>query len=249
MASTNGVIFSESMADILANPVDNCFGSMQAKSTTPVACLVIEDNAVTVDEQIGTDLLPETHPPTPSDLIAGIDRVNGMLSDTIKVCECIKCPRKASSPSSMSLGLRNTAHVASRYMKRKIQIESGPKTQDRGSRRSHIDEPCPIHENPKHTARQCRVPKKLRRRLTAAHHCQLNQETSPDHLAFQIARTTISPYYSGEELEILDREMLVVSADVPPQDGETYEQRQERENVNAAIVFDDNKNLLLLHQA
>jgi hypothetical protein len=31
-------------------------------------------------------------------------------------------------------------------MKRNIQIESGPKTQDRGSRRSHLDKPCPIHE-------------------------------------------------------------------------------------------------------
>jgi hypothetical protein len=52
----------------------------------------------------------------------------------------------------------------------------------------------------------------------------MNREPSPDRLAFQIARTTISPNYSGEELETLDREILVASADVPPQDGETYEQ-------------------------
>jgi hypothetical protein len=31
--------------------------------------------------------LTETHPPTPSDLIAGIGHVEGMLSDMIKVCE------------------------------------------------------------------------------------------------------------------------------------------------------------------
>jgi hypothetical protein len=169
MASTNDVIFPKSMADILANPVDICFGSMPAKSTTPAACLAIEGNAVTTDQQIGTDLLTETHPPTPSDLIAGIDRVEGMLSDTIRVSERVKCPRKTSSPFSMPLGLRNAAHVASRYMKRKIQIEFGPKTQDRGRCRSHLDEPHPIHENPKHTARQCRVLKKLRRPITAAH--------------------------------------------------------------------------------
>jgi hypothetical protein len=36
---------------------------------------------------------------------------------------------------------------------------------------------------------------------------------------------------------------LVVFADVPPEDGETDEQRQERENTNAARVFDDNKSL------
>jgi hypothetical protein len=106
-----------------------------------------------VDQQIGTDLLTETHPPTPSDLIVWIDRVEGMLSDTIKVCERVKRPCRTPSSSSMPHGLRNAAHVASRYMKRKIQVESGPKIQDRGSHRSHLDEPCPIHENPKHTTR------------------------------------------------------------------------------------------------
>jgi hypothetical protein len=93
MASANGVIFPESMADILANPVDICFGSMPATSTTAAACLVIEGNAVTADQQIGTDLLKETHPPTHCDLLAGIDHVEGMLSDIIKIYECIKCPR------------------------------------------------------------------------------------------------------------------------------------------------------------
>jgi hypothetical protein len=37
------------MADILTNPVDICFGSMLAKSTTPAACLDIEGNVVTAD--------------------------------------------------------------------------------------------------------------------------------------------------------------------------------------------------------
>jgi hypothetical protein len=150
---TYGVIFPESMMDILANPVDICFASMPTKFTTPAAYLIIEGNAVTKDQQIGTDLLIETHPPTPSDLIAGIDRVEGMLSNTIKVCERDKHHRRTSSPSSMPLGLHNVVHIASRYMKRKIQIESEPKTQDHGSRRSHLDEPCLVHENPKHTTR------------------------------------------------------------------------------------------------
>jgi hypothetical protein len=90
MASTNGFIFPESMADILANLVDIYFGSMPATSTAPAACLVIEGNAVTSNQQIKTDLSTETHPPTPSDLIVRIDRVEGMLYDTIKVCECVK---------------------------------------------------------------------------------------------------------------------------------------------------------------
>jgi hypothetical protein len=153
MASTNGVIFPESIADIHANPVDIFFGSMLATSTTPAVCLVIEGNAVTTNQQIETDLSKKTHPPTPSDLITGIDRVQGMLSDTIKVCEHVKCPRTTPSTSSMPLGLRNAAHVASRYRKRKIQIESRLNSQDRGSRGNHLDEPCPIHEKSKHTAR------------------------------------------------------------------------------------------------
>jgi hypothetical protein len=165
MASTNGIIFPGSMADILDNPVDICFGSMPVTSTASAACLVIEGNAVTTDQQIRTDLLTKAHPPTSRDLITGIDRVEGMLSDTIKICERVKRPRVTSSPSSMPLGLRNAAHVASRYMKRKIQIESGPNSQDRGNCRNHLDEPCPIHEKSKHTACQCRVLKKLRRPL------------------------------------------------------------------------------------
>jgi hypothetical protein len=66
MASTNSVIFPESMADILANPVDISFGSMPATSTAPAACLIIEGNAVTTNQQIETDLLTEIHPPTHS---------------------------------------------------------------------------------------------------------------------------------------------------------------------------------------
>jgi hypothetical protein len=57
MASTNGIIFPESMVDILANPIDIFFGSMPAKSTVPAACLVIEGNAVPSDQQIGTERL------------------------------------------------------------------------------------------------------------------------------------------------------------------------------------------------
>jgi hypothetical protein len=56
LASTNGIIFPESMADILTNPVDIFFGSMSAASTASAACLIIEGNAVTTNQQIETDL-------------------------------------------------------------------------------------------------------------------------------------------------------------------------------------------------
>jgi hypothetical protein len=50
MASTNGVIFLESMADFLANPVDICFGSVTTTSTASAACLIIEGNAVITNQ-------------------------------------------------------------------------------------------------------------------------------------------------------------------------------------------------------
>jgi hypothetical protein len=62
----------------------------------------------------------------------------------------------------------------------------------------------------------------------------MNQESSPDRLAFQVAHTTISPNYPGEVFETPDCQILVASADVSSQDGETDEQRQECENANAA---------------
>jgi hypothetical protein len=62
----------------------------------------------------------------------------------------------------------------------------------------------------------------------------MNWKSSPDRLAFQITCTTIFPNYLGEELETLDREILVVSVYVPQQDEEIDEQCQKRENANAA---------------
>jgi hypothetical protein len=150
MASSNDVIFPESMTDILANPINICFGSIPAESTAQA----VEGNAITCNQHVGTDLLVETRPPTPRDLIAGLDRVEDMLSDTIKFCEHTKCPRRTSaSPPCMPLGLRNTTQVASHYMKRKIPIESGPKTLYHGNHRGYLNDPCHIHENSKHTAR------------------------------------------------------------------------------------------------
>jgi hypothetical protein len=92
MASSNGVIFPKSMVDILTNPIEIYFGAMLAESTTPTACLVIEGNTVTSNQQVGTDLLAETHSPTHRDLIAGLDHVKDMLSDTVKVWRTRQAP-------------------------------------------------------------------------------------------------------------------------------------------------------------
>jgi hypothetical protein len=76
----------------------------------------------------------------------------------------------------------------------------------------------------------------------------MNREPSPNRLAFHIARTTISPNYPGEELETLDREVLVISTDVPPQDGETNEHTSNTKTPTPLELFADNKNSLELPQ-
>jgi hypothetical protein len=53
------------MSDFLANPVDICFGSMTTTSTAPAACLIIEGNAVTTNQQIETDLSTKWGRPPP----------------------------------------------------------------------------------------------------------------------------------------------------------------------------------------
>jgi hypothetical protein len=234
MASPSGVIFPASMADFLTNPVDFFFGSMSAESTAPTAYLVILRTAVTSDQQVESDLLVGTHQPTPRDLIAGLDCVESTLFDMIKVCERVKRPCRTTPPSSrMPLGLRNAARAASRYMKKKIQIESGSNTPSRGNCRVHLDDPCLVHKNSKHIARQCCVLKKLHRPLIMTHGRQINHASSPDRGTFQIARTTISPNNPCDMFKVPDREVLAVSDDVPPQADETDEQRQQRENANA----------------
>jgi hypothetical protein len=64
MASTNDVIFPEGMEDFLANPVDICFGSKPSEPTAPTTCLVIEGDTVNTDQQIETDQLLDSHPPS-----------------------------------------------------------------------------------------------------------------------------------------------------------------------------------------
>jgi hypothetical protein len=85
MTSSHNVIFPGSMVDFLADPVDIFFGSMLVESTAPTASLVIENAAATSFQQVESNLLTQTHPSSSCDLIAGLNHVERMLSDTIKV--------------------------------------------------------------------------------------------------------------------------------------------------------------------
>ena len=88
MASSRGVVFPATRTDFLANPVDICFGSMLTRSTAPVTGPAVVDNTMTILVQqleeihlSDLDLVTETHPATPSDLVVGLDHVKNMLRE------------------------------------------------------------------------------------------------------------------------------------------------------------------------
>jgi hypothetical protein len=56
----------------------------------------------------------------------------------------------------------------------------------------------------------------------------------------------MSPNYLGGELKTLDREVMVVFADVPPQDGETDEQTRSERTPTPLELFVGNKSSLQL---
>jgi hypothetical protein len=170
MASPSGVVFPASMADFLANPIDFYFSSMPAESIALAACLVIENTAATSTQQVESDLLAETHQLTPRDLIVGLDHVEGMLSDTIKVCKSVKRPRRTTPPPP-----RMHEEDPDRILVEHLAS---------WSRRGPLDNPYLVHENSKHTARQCRVLKKLRRPPTMTYGRQINPASSPDRGMF-----------------------------------------------------------------
>jgi hypothetical protein len=71
MATRSGVVFPASIADILADPVEICFGSFTTTSTTLAAAT---SPTVSVEAPATSDAAPSfgkksTHPPKPYDLV------------------------------------------------------------------------------------------------------------------------------------------------------------------------------------
>jgi hypothetical protein len=90
MAARFGVVFPMSMADILADPMEICFGSFTATSTT-LAATTSPTASVKVPATSG--IAPssgrklKTHLPKPYDLVQGMERVIDMTGDTLQICE------------------------------------------------------------------------------------------------------------------------------------------------------------------
>jgi hypothetical protein len=90
MAARYGVVFSASMADILADHVEICFGSFTATSTTLAAAT---SPAASVKVPAMSGIAPssnqklKTHPPKPYDLVQGMQCIIDMMEETLQICE------------------------------------------------------------------------------------------------------------------------------------------------------------------
>jgi hypothetical protein len=90
MAARSGVVFPTSMTDILADPMEICFGSFTATLTT-LAVATSPTALVKVPTMSGvarnSGQKSKTHPPKPYDLVQGMERVIDMMEETLQICE------------------------------------------------------------------------------------------------------------------------------------------------------------------
>jgi hypothetical protein len=90
MVARSGVIFSASMVDILAHPVEICFGSFTATSTALAAAT---SPTAPVKAPATSDAAPssgrksKTHLPKPYDVVQGMEHIIDMMEETLQICE------------------------------------------------------------------------------------------------------------------------------------------------------------------
>jgi hypothetical protein len=110
MVARSGVVFPVSMAEILTNHVEICFGPFTATSTA----LAAATSPVTV-EKIPmiplavpvSDLASKIHPPKPYDIIQGMECVIDMMEETLQICErAQRSTQTASCCKTFPFGLR-----------------------------------------------------------------------------------------------------------------------------------------------
>jgi hypothetical protein len=108
MVAQSGVVFPASMADILANSVEICFGSFTATSTPLV---VVTSPTASVKALATPDAAPssskksKTHPPKPYDIIQGMERVIDMMEETLQIFVTFsKCNPVAKKPFMSRVG-------------------------------------------------------------------------------------------------------------------------------------------------
>jgi hypothetical protein len=118
MAARSGVIFPASMANVLAKPVEICFRSFTATSTT----LAVRphqrpsiDAPATLDAAPSSSKKSKTHQPKPYDIIQGMEHVIDMIEETLHICERDqRSTQDASHFRTFPFGLRPSSDVYAR---------------------------------------------------------------------------------------------------------------------------------------
>jgi hypothetical protein len=127
MVANSGVVFPASMADVLANAAEITFGSFIATFPAPAAT---PPPTTSVAAPV-SDLVSETHPPKPYDLVQGIERVASMLEETLQICErAERSTRSAQRPTAFPFGLRPSAAVFTEEMEEAWSGAGGRSTSD-----------------------------------------------------------------------------------------------------------------------
>jgi hypothetical protein len=87
MVARSGVVFLASMVDILANPMEICFSSFTATSTTLAAAtspaIAVKIPATPVAP--ASDLKSKTHLPKLYDIVQGMERIIDMMEHTLEI--------------------------------------------------------------------------------------------------------------------------------------------------------------------
>jgi hypothetical protein len=201
MVARSSVIFLASMADVLANPVEICFGSFTATSTTVAAATsptAAMKALVTSDAAPGTSKKLKTHRPKPNDFVQGMEHVIDMMEETLQICErAQRSTQDASHRKIFHFSLRPPSDAHAHQAGKSIQIQSG-RQQPSGNmkvearaRHDPLDVPCIYHKGARHTLHGCRLRNKIDQERDASPAARA--ATSLDDSEFQKARIHISP--------------------------------------------------------
>jgi hypothetical protein len=171
MVASSSVIFPMSMADVLTNPVEICFGSFMKISTTLAAAtssMVSTKVLATPVAAPSSNQKSKTHPPKPYDIVQGMEQVIDMTEETLQICERAQhSTQDASHRKTFPFGLRPSSDAHARQAAKTIQIQSGWRDSSVDlkikphARRDPLDVPCTYHKGTWHTLRGCRLRKKI----------------------------------------------------------------------------------------
>jgi hypothetical protein len=117
------------MMDILADPVEICFGSFTVTLTTLAAAtspMASVEAPTTLDVVPNSGRKSKTPPPQPYDLVQEMERVIDMMEQTLQISERAQCSMQDTSHrKTFPFSLRSPSDVHARQAAKSIQIQYG----------------------------------------------------------------------------------------------------------------------------